>query len=468
VRLDPLVLRTALRLLCVLSLTEACTPRADVGAAEGESAGPLSAITLSSEPIVGDLGTAHPVTIQGISPTGHWLAICQARADTDGDGKIEVMIGEHGEARGDELRTYLVRAAGPGEPIDAFVGSDPTGRHVAFVKEGGRLALLDTWRGGELEIPRADVADDPNPLGPHRAVSFDAGHHAAWAEQVGSTSRIVVRDLDDGSQRHIEVGSAPLWRFQLHSSGRWLWAWTIEKDTDGNGKLEIPHATTTLGDRFCRGEVSVSSHHGWQGDHVTRKVALVEDGAVLQPAADAIGILAGALLLRKPDSSIVRRSDDGEHVLVPAECAGRIVHSDDPSESLWVACMADPGATAHQGPLHRYGFEAHEDMHLTVRVEEYDVWTASDPHLYTVEKVFVNPTTGTVGRRIGKSTHLFWEDGVLFDASQRASDVDRAPVLDEVHGLPIAVLPSGEMLVAARNEGFGAAVQGPLRWVAPQ
>ena len=53
-------------------------------------------------------GTASPTVLEYASPMGDVIVMCQARADTNGDGKIEVTIdSEHGDTYGDDMRPYL-------------------------------------------------------------------------------------------------------------------------------------------------------------------------------------------------------------------------------------------------------------------------------------------------------------------------------------------------------------------------
>src|SRR5687767_8392750 len=86
-------------------------------------------------------GTASPTVLEYASPTGDVIVMCQARADTNGDGKVEVTIGHHAEPHGDRMRPYLCLGPGPGEEIDEFVAGSPTGRHVVVVQKGRLLAV---------------------------------------------------------------------------------------------------------------------------------------------------------------------------------------------------------------------------------------------------------------------------------------------------------------------------------------
>jgi hypothetical protein len=62
------------------------------------------------------IGTAHPVQVRAFADDGSWFVICQARADTDRDGRLGAYVGMHRMTSGDVLRAYVVRGGGPGDP----------------------------------------------------------------------------------------------------------------------------------------------------------------------------------------------------------------------------------------------------------------------------------------------------------------------------------------------------------------
>jgi hypothetical protein len=86
-------------------------------------------------PAAGTFGTAHPVVLEKAAIDGRWAVLCQAREDTDGDGKVAVSLGPRGELVGDAMRSYFISAGGAGEPIDVFVGSDAANRFVALIRD---------------------------------------------------------------------------------------------------------------------------------------------------------------------------------------------------------------------------------------------------------------------------------------------------------------------------------------------
>ena len=80
--------------------------------------------------------------VEAVGANGRWAAVCQARKDTDGDGKIAVRYGPRGELAGDAMRSYFVLGGGKGEPIDAVAAHDRAGRYVVLETKK-RLVFLD-------------------------------------------------------------------------------------------------------------------------------------------------------------------------------------------------------------------------------------------------------------------------------------------------------------------------------------
>src|SRR5262245_1579259 len=113
-------------------------------------------------------GTASPTVLEYASPTGDVMVLCQARADTNGDRKIEVTIGHHGGPHGDAMRPYLCVGPGPGEEIDEFVAGSPAGRHVVVIQKG-RLLLVDAKGKTRVDISAlgADERDHGVPFWSH-------------------------------------------------------------------------------------------------------------------------------------------------------------------------------------------------------------------------------------------------------------------------------------------------------------
>lgn len=296
--------------------------------------------TADSPPI----GTAHPYIVMSADPSARWVALCQARQDTDKDGTIEVGIGHHGDMVGDAMTPFLVLGSGDGEPIDDLVTSDERGDHLLYVK-AGRLHLLDAATGQreDLSARGADASDDNAPFGGHRAGSIDrAGRRLLYRKVVGKRRAVVVvRDLQTGAEIELDPGPGLLHRASL--SGNWAVMQVIHKDTDGNGKLEPPVVRTSLGGRRCRGPIMSYSTWGMDGDRPELRVAPATGGPA-RPEPGLILPIRDLLLVREASGALVARRTDGSSAeWVPAACKGRLLAAAPDADRVLVACAApDP------------------------------------------------------------------------------------------------------------------------------
>lgn len=268
----------ALLLLCIACNASPPAPEEPVPAI------PPPPPTTPVRPIVGEIGTAHPLVLLAVPPTGHWLAFCQARADTDGNDMIYSTRGHHGDVEGDQMLPYFARAAGEGEPIEEFAGSDPGGRFAAFYRRG-ELVLFDSWQGVETVL----FTIDGGPQGQRKRwpASFSRdGARVGYARRVGSTHEIVVRDTATGTSRTIAAGHAMLWGFHLEPDGASVVFSSTDRDTNGDGEITAPIVHSTLSDAHCRADAMSWGNYGFSGDEPQRKVADIIDGTIRDEPLD--------------------------------------------------------------------------------------------------------------------------------------------------------------------------------------
>lgn len=151
------------------------------------------------------IGTEHPILAVATSPTRRWAVYCQARTDTNGDGKIEVGPSRHAGFIGDELKLYLTYRDGIDVEIEAYRGRDRSGRHLLVVHKG-RLVLIDAMSGAWTRIGAAGAAD------PDAVSVFSPDGRKLLYMPGGPTGpqTLAVRDLCDGTERFIEPGREPV------------------------------------------------------------------------------------------------------------------------------------------------------------------------------------------------------------------------------------------------------------------
>ena len=237
-------------------------------------------------PGAASIGTVNPILEHAVDRDRRWGVVCQAREDTDGNGKIEVVTLHHGEPGGDELRPYLVLGSGEGTVIDDFVADDPSGRWVVVTKDLC-VSLVDTQTGKSVSLKGADGRQGDPVVGGHRAASFSPdGKSVLYIRTNGAHSVVVKRELRSGAERIIDPGAGMLVSAVFDGTGRWVVMDLVVSDSDGDGRLTWPRASSTLGARRCRGQAMSASFHGTYGDRPVRRFVPADEGTVEDAAAD--------------------------------------------------------------------------------------------------------------------------------------------------------------------------------------
>ncbi len=235
------------------------------------------------------IGTKSPGVVSEVSRAGDWAAICQARSDDDGNGKLEVLLGHHGDTGGDELQPYLVLGTGPGTLIDDFVAADQSGKWVAILKDLC-LHLVDAQSGKTIALRGADGRPGDAVVGAHRAASFSPdGTGMVYIKSDGERATVIHRNLATGKEQSIDPGPGELSQAFFDPSGRFVIMEVIARDSDKDGKLRLPRIATTLGARRCRGPAISASFFGQLGDSPIQRYWPVTGGNVADmPQADVV------------------------------------------------------------------------------------------------------------------------------------------------------------------------------------
>ncbi|MFP2957787.1 hypothetical protein ACLEPN_08140 [Myxococcus sp. 1LA] len=328
-----------------------------------------------------EYGTAHPFVAQQIAPDGRWFVACQAREDTNQDGRIEVRFDYHGgsghggERRSDVLRPYLFLEPGPGLAIDELLASDPAGRYLVLIREGA-LRLLDTTTGQDTVLSAGPVSPSQSPRPPLRASFSRDGSRLLYLRPTGENATVVVlRDMTDGDERLVDAGEGWIGQVVLDEAGHWAAFDVVTGDTDGDGKLTWPEPRTTLAPALCRGPVMVSSQRGWTGDRPVRRFLHLE-GAPAFEGEDILYPVGDHLLRKRPDGAIIAQDARGKREeWVPASCAGQVLGADAPRRQLLVACKA-PDKDAPL-PLALHGPSIHQPLGWSVLDADAAMWRIS-------------------------------------------------------------------------------------------
>lgn len=294
-------------------------------------------------------GTPDPYTLLGFDPEAQWVALCQAREDTDGDGLTRVGFFHHGEPAGDAMKTYFVLGGGEGEAIDGYLGRAASGAWVAL-RKGTRVYLLNTRTGAERDLAQVnlDKEADPSPAGGIRTLRFSPKKEQLLLVQESKAGRasVALMDLATGELRHLDLGAGRVWRAGFSEDGTWIHAELVTADKNGNGSLDLPTIATTLRGDAC-GQPSAYSNWGLEKDHdEITSVAIPVVGGKVRPAPDVQGVLDGDLVLTRDDGTLVRENAAGaQQRLAGPKCESGVLDYYSIEYKRWlVACR--PSATA--------------------------------------------------------------------------------------------------------------------------
>lgn len=322
------------------------------GCATRRAAPPL-APGVDSVPDGVEIGTAHPFKMIAADPHARWVALCQARKDTDGDGRIAGWE-DYPETGGDALRPYLVFGGGAGVAIDDFIGADNNGEHIVFVGDG-RLYVHDVAAGrtDDLTARGADASDDASVDDRHRAATFDRArgrlvYRVAHRRKV----ELIVRDLRTGDETKFAVPGL-LRRAWFSDDGDWLMLTAAVRDDDGDGRITLPQPERTLGPRVCWGMQPMHhAHYERGGDDLVLFAAPVTGGRPRR-VSGLIYPVGDRLLVRRPDGAIVAEAADGSVTeWVPAACQGRMLGVSASERRALVVCDRDGRVEVHGPGVH--------------------------------------------------------------------------------------------------------------------
>jgi hypothetical protein len=288
------------------------------------------------------------VIVESVDPGGRWAALCQAREDTDGDGKLAVRYGPRGELVGDSMQSYFVLGSGPGNAIDALAAEDSSGRYVVIVEQG-RLLLVDTQTDARTDLTALGVDGRSDALAfvQHRSLAFDPdGSRLAYLRRdpgpytQGRRVLVVVRDLSSGAEREINTGLGEPWRLRFSPDGRELVLEVIVEDTNKNGRLDWPVPVSKVNRWRCHGPIA--SYPVWtdRGDRPATRVVSVDTGKA-RNVIGWISSLGDQDLVRDFEGRLLLVRGSARSVLMDKECGGVMLYADPPRRLALVACVAE-------------------------------------------------------------------------------------------------------------------------------
>jgi hypothetical protein len=278
---------------------------------------------------------AVPLTFERAAPDGRWILSCQARADTDGNGVIDVVMKPNGELGGDELARYLTFDSGSELVIDSLLAYSGDGRWVV-IEQAGRSELLDTVSSARLDLSAlgADTRRLAGPRSAHRTLAFDGDRFfyvrgsRAW--------ELVERQLGSGAERVLARGSEPLRRFSLDAAGSLIVLELGSAEPGHKPESDWPYPTES-GKESCQGPVA--RYLAPRPSAVAPSYLVIDRDTTEVVRADDFAAAYGKTILRRdPDGTLFALSASSRRVFADRDCAGRILWMDAARDELLVGC----------------------------------------------------------------------------------------------------------------------------------
>jgi hypothetical protein len=418
---------------------------------------------------------------------------------------VSASVGPRGELRGDDFARYLIA---PGEELttDGVLGADPRGRFV-LVAQRGAVLLWDAQRRTSVDLSAlgADTRLSAESLAGLRTLAFDAtGEHLLYVRTGDSGARIVIRSLNDGSERTLDPGPGAIWRARFDRGGAFLVVEMVTEDSNKNGKADFPAPLLTA-PRPCA--AGPGRFHTWtdRGDR-PETVLMPLSGAAARREPDLLMPVGDTLLLRDSTGALLLERAGKKRVLEPAACKGRIVHAD-AARGLFIVGCAQKKGTGHVS-LELATSAGHKPLAVELASSELDrdlsdsprlvpLYPGADSALFDADKREVLPlqsgdivvTTSAAHALIRRGDSLFLYDAETHTAQGLPGTLDKFPqilnappfafvspllvnvdtgtVLGQTKRRPLALSTTGQLLVSETDLEASGLTHGPLHWLTP-
>jgi hypothetical protein len=449
-------------------------------------------------------GSDAPLLLEHASPDGHWIALCVARQDSNGDGQLTASAGPRGELRGDAFERLLL-TADTDLPIDGLLAADTTGRY-AIVMQRGALVLWDSERRDSTDLSAlgVDARLSAQSFAELRTIAFDASsEHLLYVRRGPTGKRIVIRSLVDGGERQLDPGPGEIWRARFDPGGVFVVVELIREDSNNNGRPDFPAPLLTE-PRPC--SAGPGRFHTWvdRGDRpATVLVPLNGGAAVLE--SELVMPVADALLLRDASGALLLARAGKRRVLSPAACKGRIVHADAQRALFIVGCAQKKTGRvslelvteSERKPLAIELASVELDREVSDAPRLVALYPGPDTTLFDADRRQLVPLRSgdvVLATRAGRAlirrgnTLLFYEAdsrreqalAVTLDrypellrtppfvfVSPALVNLDTAALVGVSTVRPLALSNAGQLLVPEVTADGSRLARGPLRWLTP-
>ena len=446
-----------------------------------------------------------PMLLERASRDGHWLVLCTAHQDSNGDGQLSASAGPRGELGGDAFERYLV-TPDEEQPVDGLLGADPSGRY-AIVMQQGELVLWDAERRKSLDLSAlgADARLSAESFAELRTLSFDSSSQYLLYVRLGeSGQRIVLRSLRDDSERQLDPGPGAIWRARFDPGGQFVIVELMNEDTNRNGRADFP-APLRAAPRPC--SAGPGRYHTWvdRGDRPVTVLLPVKGGApVLEP--ELVMPVGDALLLRDASGALLLSRAGKKHVLSSSACKGRIVHADAQRQLFIVGCAQKKTGRVS---LDLVTPSEHKALGIELASVELDREVSDSPRLVALypgpetmlfdadrrELVSLRTSDVVLATRAHRALIRRGNALLFYDADARTEQVlpvtldrypnlfltppfaflspalvnlDTAALVGVSRERPLALSSEGRLLLAEVAPDASRLARGPLRWLTPR
>lgn len=286
------------------------------------------------------------MVVGAASPARNWIVSCEARRDSDGDGRLEVRVGPHGELLGDALDPLLIEHDGRETPIDQFLGNDPSGRYVAY-RSATSSWLLDTTTRHRVNLTDhgLDTRDDARSYTTHRALSFDPfGRTLAYLRRHTDRQSLVLRELASGGEDEFPLEATVVGRIAFEPDGRFIRVDLVTRDSNGNGRVQWPYPEARGKRGPCPGPIPQFNVWQWPGDDASPHLFDIAAGQ-LRHVEGFVMTVGGGVITRKDNRELWLEQSNGESRRISSEkCSGRVLHVDAEQGAVLFGCAGAWGA----------------------------------------------------------------------------------------------------------------------------
>lgn len=269
-------------------------------------------------------GGAYPGRAVWLSGNGRFAGIFQWRKDTNGDGRVSIGIGYHGNMLEDVPEPYVVdMQTGATTRYDELMTS--SGDRWLVLRDEDGVWVFDADNGTRTQVLDEDALAqaDKNDCSPPRSLFFDGIRERVGIivdepsdEATPLPGHLLVRDLDGGDEHRFDAGGDVVWRARFMSVDDVVVLYVVPLDSaraDTAGGM--PRRVTTCSDRLGTRFAASFSFGGWEGPPYYTLV-VHRDGRRLR--LDDTPTVVSDDVLALGDSVLMRM--DGSRIALPSDC----------------------------------------------------------------------------------------------------------------------------------------------------